>query len=187
MVPERVDTGALPMTEPHSAPFFDTGPHPDPLVFYDSDALEFVDYTPPADAVSDQFARPSDSGMHMKLSSVVSPVRLPAPAHPVAVPGQFQFVKRWKYALLMVGVWIAAAAIGLGMYYWWFHSVDKTWPDAGVLLYVIVCVVAALLVAMTETKPMLTVLALGIMMSPFASACGAASLYGAYAFGWVVP
>ena len=28
---EATDTGSLPMTEPHMAPIFDTGPHPVPL------------------------------------------------------------------------------------------------------------------------------------------------------------
>ena len=125
--------------------------------------------------------------MHVDLSSALSSRPLPAPAHPVVVPGQLQFVKRWKFALLLAGVWIAAAAVGMGLYYWWFHSIDKTWVDAGVLFYVIVCVVAALLVSMTETKPMLSALAVGIMMAPFASACGAAALYGAYAFAMIQP
>ena len=30
-MPDRLDTGALPVTEPHPSPIFDTGPHPDPL------------------------------------------------------------------------------------------------------------------------------------------------------------
>ena len=103
------------------------------------------------------------------------------------MPGQLQFVKRWKFALVVAGVWIAAEAIGAGLYFWWFQSIDKTWPDACVLFYVIVCVVAALLVSMTETRPMVSALAVGIMVAPFASACGAAVLYGAYAFGWLTP
>lgn len=182
---ESVDTGSLPMTEPHPAPFFDTGPHPEPLVSYDADEFDF---TPPADSVPfRRLADTDDADVHVDLSSAVSSEPLPKPAHPVAVPGQFQFVKRWKFALLLVGVWIAAEAIGGGIYYWWFHSIDKTWPDACVLFYVIVCVVAALLVSMAETKPMLSALAVGLMVVPFASACGAALLYGAYAFGWLTP
>ena len=179
---EQVDTGALPMTEPHSAPFFDTGPHPAPLVSYDAD--EF-DLTPPADSVA--FRRIADADVHVDLSSAVTSEPLPKPAHPVAVPGQLQFVKRWKFALVVAAVWIAAEAIGAGLYFWWFQSIDKTWPDACVLFYVIVCVVAALLVAMTETRPMLSALAVALMVAPFASACGAAVLYGAYAFGWLTP
>jgi hypothetical protein len=179
---ESVDTGALPMTEPHPAPFFDTGPHPEPLVSYDADEFDF---TPPADSVP--FRRIADADVHVDLSSAVTSEPLPKPAHPIAVPGQFQFVRRWKFALLLAGVWIAAEAIGAGLYYWWFQSIDKTWPDACVLLYVIVCVVAALLVSMTETRPMLSALAVGLMVAPFASACGAALLYGAYAFGWLPP
>ena len=124
------------MTEPHPAPIFDTGPHPAPLVSYDAD--EF-DLTPPADSVP--FRRPADDDVHVDLSSALTSRPLRKPAHPVAVPGQLQFVKRWKFALVVAGVWIAAEAIGAGLYFWWFQSIDKTWPDACVLFYVIVCVV----------------------------------------------
>ncbi|MBI3806119.1 MAG: universal stress protein [Nitrospirae bacterium] len=49
-------------------------------------------------------------------------------------------------------IWFAAAAIGLAMYYRWFHAVDKTWPDFVVLVYVVVCMVAALIVSMAEQQ-----------------------------------
>ena len=178
-----VDTGALPMTEPHPAPFFDTGPHPEPLVSYDADEFDF---TPPADSVP--FRRlPPTTDVHVDLSSAVTSRPLPKPAHPVAVPGQLQFVKRWKFALVVAGVWIAAEAIGAGLYFWWFQSIDKTWPDACVLFYVIVCVVgrAARLDGRNQADGVGA--GSGLMVAPFASACGAAVLYGAYAFGWISP
>ena len=36
--PDRLDTGALPVTEPHPAPIFDTGPHPEPIHMFDAPA-----------------------------------------------------------------------------------------------------------------------------------------------------
>ncbi len=172
---DTLDSGAIPMTEPHPAPIFDTGPHPDPLVSYDSDPFAPVDHTPPVDSMP-RFV----GGAHISGP-------LPVPAQPVVVPGQLQFVKRWKFTLVLAGVWIAAAAAGAGLYHWWFHSMDKTWPEAGVLLFVIACTLAALLASLTESKPMSSSLALALMSAPFAAACGSAALYGAYAFGWIVP
>lgn len=172
---DRSDTGALPMTEPHSAPIFDTGPHPHPLRSYESDLLDAVDY----DLYLDD--------PRLDLGSKVPSGPLSVPAAPVLVPGQFQFVKRWKLFLVLFGVWIGAAAVGIGLYQWWFYSIDKTWPDTAVLFYVIACVVGALLGTLAEPRPMISSLSLGVMSAPFASACVAGVLYGAYAFGWITP
>ncbi|HZA77238.1 MAG TPA: hypothetical protein VE623_12715 [Acidimicrobiales bacterium] len=54
---------------------------------------------------------------------------IPVPAQPVVVPGSYHYLKRWTFVLVVLGVSIVAAAIGLGLYYWWYQSVDKTPPD----------------------------------------------------------
>ena len=68
---------------------------------------------------------------------------LPVPAQPAVVPGTFQFLKRWTFVLVVTGVWTLAAACGVGLYYWWFHSLDKTPPVFVVLVFVIVCTVGS--------------------------------------------
>ena len=73
------------------------------------------------------------------------------------------------------------------MYFWWFHAMDKTWVEFAALLFVIVCVVAALLVAMVENRPTLSAVAMGVMSMPFAAACGAGLLYGLYAYSVISP
>ncbi len=161
-----VDTGSLPMTQPHHAPIFDTGPHPEPLNYATVDELDF----PP----------PGVGPVHIDPTGAIS-------SGPVPVPGQFEFIKRWKLALIVTGVWAAGAAAGAGLYYWWFHSMDKTWVEFASLLLVIVCMVAALLVAMVENRPALSAVALGVMSTPFAAACGAGLLYGYYAYGLISP
>ena len=93
----------------------------------------------------------------------------PAPAHPVVVPGAYQYVKRWTFVLVVAGVWIVAAAIGLGLYYWWYHSVDKTPPVFVVLIYLVVCTVGGLLIAMVQNKPLMSALAIALMSAPLAS------------------
>ena len=70
------------------------------------------------------------------------------------VPGTYQYLKRWTFVLVVAGVWIIGAAIGLGLYYWWFHSLDKTQPVFVVLIFLMVCSVGGVLIAMVNNKPM---------------------------------
>lgn len=183
---ERADTGAMPLTQPHEAPIFDTGPHPTPLrsragaghrnPWFDPD------FTPAQVApVHDIFA-PTD----------VPPAEQPpettvASAHPMAVPGQYQSLKVWKLITVLLGVWLIAGAIGLGLYYWWFRAPDKTWVEVSVLMYTIVSVVGALLVSLPDQRPGLSATSIAVLTAPFASAMAAATLYGAFAFGWLSP
>lgn len=167
-MPERLDTGALPVTEPHPSPIFDTGPHPDPLM-----ALGGV-------GVLDDRSESFDA----ELSSARP---LPEPVAGAVAPGPYPRLKWWRFVLVLAGVWVVAAALGLAIYYRWFHAVDKTWPDFLVLVYVVACSVAALLIALAERTPVVSALSIGIISAPFASGCAAAALYGSYAFGWLAP
>ncbi len=114
-MPERLDTGALPVTEPHPSPIFDTGPHPDPLM-----ALGGV-------GVLDDPSQSFDAEL-----SAARP--LPEPVAGAVVPGPYPRLKWWRFVLVLAGVWVVAAALGLALYYRWFHAVDKTWPDFLVLV-----------------------------------------------------
>ena len=106
-------------------------------------------------------------------------------AAPAVVPGAFQFVKRWKFALIVAGVWVLAAAAGVGFYYWWYTALDKTLPVFGILLYLMVCMVASMLVSMVPNRPQVTALAIALMSVPLASMAAAAVLHGAYFFEWI--
>jgi hypothetical protein len=105
---------------------------------------------------------------------------LPAPAPPVVVPGAYEYLKRWTFVLVLAAVWIVAAAAGLGLYYWWFHSLNKTPPVFVVLLFVIVCTVGSLVAAMVSNKPLVSALAIGLMSAPLAATGAAAVLHGLY-------
>ena len=105
---------------------------------------------------------------------------LPTSAQPVAVPGTYQYLKRWTFVLVVAGVWIVAAASGLGLYYWWFHSLDKTPPVFVVLIFLIVCTVGSLLTAMVTNKPLVSALAIALMSAPLAATGAAAVLHGLY-------
>jgi hypothetical protein len=105
---------------------------------------------------------------------------LPAPAQPEAVPGTCQYLKRWAFVLVVAGVWIVAAASGLGLYNWWFHSLDKTPPVFVVLIFLIVCTVGSVLTAMVNNKPLVSALAIGLMSAPLAATGAAAVLHGLY-------
>jgi hypothetical protein len=105
---------------------------------------------------------------------------IPELAQSVAVPGTYQSLKRWTFVLVVAGVWIVAAASGLGLYYWWFHSLDKTPPVFVVLIFLMVCGVGSLLTAMVNKKPLVSALAIALMSAPLAATGGAAVLHGLY-------
>jgi hypothetical protein len=158
-----------PNTEPHSAPIFDTGPHPNPLRAEQPAPQQLSDPEPffsdPAD--TDAFPRP-----------VVT-------AQPVVVPGSYQFVSRWRFAIILIGVWVVSAAAGLGFYHWWYTALDKTMPVLGILGYLAVCMVASLLASLVPNRPRVTALAIVLMAAPLASTAAAAILHGAYYFEWI--
>lgn len=102
------------------------------------------------------------------------------PPGPVAVPGRYLFIKWWKLLLVLFGVWIFAAVFGLSLFYWWYHTIDKTPPVFATFGYVLACTVAGLILAMVEARPLIAALAIAVMSAPFASVAAAAPLYGSY-------
>lgn len=175
----------MPLTEPHWPPTFDTGPHPQPLATAEPEAAPAPASDP--EPVDDPWRSesPESGAMSWSDEAAREPQHVPAPS--IVVPGQYQYLKRWKFVVVLLGVWIVAAAAGAGLYYWWFHSVDKTWPDFAVLMYVLGCVVAAMLVSLVEHKPTISATAIAVMAAPFASGLAAAAMYGMYVFGWITP
>ncbi|QUR69555.1 hypothetical protein F6B93_03150 [Mycobacterium spongiae] len=101
-------------------------------------------------------------------------------AAPVAVPGRYQYVKWWKLLLVVLGVWFGAAPVGLSLFYWWYHTIDKTLTVFVVLAYVVVCTVGGLMLSMVRRRPLIAALSLAVMSGPFASVAAAAPLYGYY-------
>ncbi|MCV7068649.1 hypothetical protein H7H51_28370 [Mycolicibacterium farcinogenes] len=111
---------------------------------------------------------------------------LPAPVPPVVVEGSYLSVKWWTFVGVLAGVWFVSAAAGAGMYYYyWYRSVDKTWPVYVVLAYVVVTTVGALLASTAQRKPVISALAIALMSAPLAGVAAAAVYYGAYVFGWI--
>ncbi|OBK49376.1 hypothetical protein [Mycobacterium sp. 1081908.1] len=102
------------------------------------------------------------------------------PVQPVTVPGRYQYLRWWHLVLVLFGAWIVAGVVGLGLFYWWYHSIDKTPAVFTVLVYVVACAVGGVLLAMAEGRPLVSALALTVMSGPFASVAAAAPLYGYY-------
>ncbi|HEX2211881.1 MAG TPA: hypothetical protein VHH12_00115 [Mycobacterium sp.] len=109
---------------------------------------------------------------------------LSAPAHPIVVPGNFIYLKRWTFVVVVAVAWLAAAAAGWGLYHWWYHSLDKTAPVFVVLVFVITTTVAGLLIAMAPNRPRLAALAIAVSSAPLAAVGGAAVLHGMYFCEW---
>lgn len=102
------------------------------------------------------------------------------PAPPITVPGRYLYVRWWKLALVLLGVWAAAALVGLGLFSWWYDSIDKTPSLFAVLVYVAACVVGGVLLAMAHGRPLVSALSVAVLSGPFAAVAGAAPLYGYY-------
>ena len=103
-----------------------------------------------------------------------------APVQPVTVPGRYQYLKWWKLVLVILGVWFATGEVGLSLFYWWYHTIDKTPAVFMVLVYVVACVVGGVMMAMVHGRPLITALSIAMMSGPFASVAAAAPLYGYY-------
>ncbi|OBY32404.1 hypothetical protein [Mycolicibacter kumamotonensis] len=160
---ETTDTGALPMTEPHWPPSFETGPHPTPLPDPDDQGEPEPESKPEPEPVP---------------AASTAPDKPAKPPKPLVVEGQYRFLRWWQLALVLVAVWIPAAGIGLGLFSWWFSLADKTPAVFVVVVYAVACTVAGLIVAMVGEKPLLAALAIALMTAVFASAAAAAPLYG---------
>ncbi len=182
-----------PRLEYERAPLWDAGsPESTPELAKIARGLEAaadVDLEPPlppatAPRAFSELENIDTDAFRRSVTGHLEPVVVP-PAHPVVVPGAFQFVKRWKFALIAVGVWLLAAAAGAGFYYWWYIALDKTLPVFGILLYLGACMVASLLVSMVPNRPQVTALAIALMSAPLASTAAAAVLHGAYYFEWI--
>ena len=108
--------------------------------------------------------------------------QLHAPAPPIAVPGRYHYLRWWQLLLLIIAVWVPAGAIGAGLFYWWSHdhSKNKTAVVFVVFVYVVVCTVAGLMLAMVPDRPLVSALAIAVMSAVFASVIAAAPLYGAF-------
>lgn len=148
-------------------------------------ALDAIDPEQPAPAPKafSELENVDTDAFLLTVTGHMPPVAVPA--QPVAVPSAYQFVKRWKFALIVAGVWLLAAAAGLGFYYWWYTALDKTLPVFGILLYLVVCMVASVLVSMVPNRPQITAVAVALMAAPLASMVAAAVLHGAYYFEWI--
>ena len=83
---------------------------------------------------------------------------------------------------MLLAVWAPAAAIGAGLFYWWTqdHSKHKTAVVFVVLVYVVVCIVAGLMLAMVPDRPLVSALAIAMISAVFASVVAAAPFYGAF-------
>jgi hypothetical protein len=183
-----VDSESLPKTEPYT-PTFDTGAHP-------KAEPAFIEPEPkarrrrwwhrrsdtPATEIADEPASSPAPTAPTATGDAPPSGPLHAPAPPIAVPGRYHYVKWWQFILMLLAVWVPAAAIGAGLFYWWSHdnSKNKTAVVFVVLVYIVVCTVTGLMLAMVPDRPLMSALAIAMISAVFASAVAAAPLYGAF-------
>jgi len=180
--------------EPESERGLKSEPDPDPQPEFESepdsapiapDEPEPAPSGPQAQAFSESENVDTDAFLRAVTGHQPVVVAPAAPVQPAVVPSSYQFVKRWKFVLIVAGVWLLAAAAGAGCYFWWYTALDKTVPVLGILLFVVACMVGSLLVSMVPERPQLSALALALMAAPLAATAAAAVLHGAYFFEWI--
>lgn len=186
-MPELHESGAVehdaPQTQPSPAVTVDGAEAP-----AEKDSLSAPPATPetdgfgsgafPAPSSTEAWSQPSPALSH----HVAAPELVPPPQGSLGLGAQ---IKVWKFLLILVGVWIPAAAAGVGLYYWWYVSLFKTWPLFVLLVFVVACAVAGVLLAMVVDKPLVSALAIAVISAPFAALVAAAVLHGAYYFQWL--
>ena len=173
------DRASHPGTEPF-VPDFDTGEDSVPFVpnWDDTDSHEFAPPGKPGEPEKSEKPEAKEPATPSPAADQDSATE--SAAVPVTVPGRYQYLNWWKLVLVILGLWIAAAQVGLSLFYWWYHTIDKTGPVYLVLVYVVACAVAGVILAMVQGRPMISALALAVMSGPFASVAAAAPLYGYY-------
>ncbi|MCX2933282.1 hypothetical protein ORI20_23700 [Mycobacterium sp. CVI_P3] len=176
------DQTSAPSTEPSHAPIFDTGPHPEPLKSLTDEpeaqiSPESIAFSELENFDTDAFMRPVNGSLHAE------PVVVPPAAS--TAPAEHQLLKRWQFVFIVAAVWVLAAAAGLGFYFWWYTSLNKTPAVFVVLIYLIFCSVGGILVSLVQDRPPVTALAIALMSAPLASVSTAAVLHGAYYFEWI--
>jgi len=141
---------------------------------FDDDTGEQPAVTEPESAADAQDETPTPDAGEQEPTGPAGPVQS------VTVPGRYLYVKWWKLAGVILGGWAAAAVVGLGLFSWWYHSIDKTPALFAVLVYVVVCTVGGVMLAMTQGRPLVSALSVAMMSGPFAAVAAAAPLYGYY-------
>ena len=167
-MPEQTYQG----THRHRAPL---GWHPPRIAQESNDA----DPGPQLDDPTAPFT-PTFTGALPAVADEAPSEPLPAPADQIDARSDDQYLKRWTFVFVVAAVWIVAAAVGLGLFYWWFHSINKTPAVFIVLVYLVMCTVAALIAAMVGGKPLISALGIALLSAPFASTAAGAVLYGVY-------
>lgn len=185
-----LDTDALPKTEPY-LPTFDTGAHyraapelvePGSAPQPPAERRRWWRRRPDAEVVADEPAIDSAAAEQAAPADAMPSGPLHQPAPSITVPGRYHYLKWWQFILMLLAVWVPAGAIGAGLFYWWTHdnTIHKTTVVFVVLVYVVVCTVAGLMLAMVPDRPLVSALAIAMLSAVFASVVTAAPFYGAF-------
>ncbi|MCV7409708.1 hypothetical protein AWC05_24420 [Mycobacterium florentinum] len=179
-VPDFEDTG----TRGFVPDFSDTGEHSVPFIpNFDDTGSQPISFAAQPDKAD---AKDAKNAGDAKTPAATGEVADPDPdaagqsVQSVTVPGRYQYLKWWKLALVILGVWAATALVGLSLFYWWYHTIDKTPAVFMALVYVVACTVGGVMLAMVQGRPLISALSIAVMSGPFASVAAAAPLYGYY-------
>lgn len=179
---DQVDSDSMPSTEAYT-PTFDTDAHDTPEPKPEPRRRWWRRRSgPPATAADDEPTSGPTPAAEPAADDAPKSEPIHAPAQPITVPGRYHYLKWWQFVLMLVAVWVPAAAIGPGLFYWWTQdsSAHKTPVVFVTLVYVVACTVAGLMLAMVPDRPLVSALAIAMMSAVFASVAAAAPFYGAF-------
>ncbi len=182
---DQVDSESMPKTEGYT-PTFDTDAHDTPEVQPDQPGPRRRWWRrrsgPPATAADDEPTSGSAPAAEPATDDVPKSEPIHAPRQSITVPGRYHYLKWWQFILMLLAVWVPAAAIGPGLFYLWTqdNTAHKTPVVFVTLVYVVVCIVAGLMLAMVPDRPLVSALAIAMMSAVFASVAAAAPFYGAF-------
>ncbi|MDT5226651.1 MAG: hypothetical protein QOE12_847 [Mycobacterium sp.] len=176
---QRVETESMPLTEPYK-PTFDTG-------LQERAEPELIEPEAPTPRHRWWHRGPDQAAVEPAIG--VNPTAYTETDAPpsealaaIGPAGQYQYLKWWKFILMLLAVWVPAGAIGAGLFHWWSHDASrhKTAVVFVVLAYVVVCTVAGLILAMVPDRPLVSALAIALLSAVFASVVAAAPVYGKF-------
>ena len=170
----------MPLTEPYK-PTFDTGMQP-------KAEPAFIEPEAAPPRRRRWLRRESTDRGDQPDSGVIPTAYTEAEAPPSASPSgghgprPYLYLKWWKFILMLLAVWVPAAAAGAGLFYWWSHdaSKHKTTVVFVVLAYVVMTTVAGLILALVSDRPLVSALSIAMLSAVFAAVVGAAPVYGKF-------
>src|SRR5690349_10109128 len=121
MVPEQTYRG----THRHRAPLGWHPPRVQPASGNGSNGSNGAEATEPGPQTEPTVPfTPTFTGALPTLTDEAPSQPQPAVAEEPVAQSSDQYLRRWRFVLMVAATWVLAATVGLGLFYWWFNSIN---------------------------------------------------------------